>query len=115
MSADANKMKITYREAVRKAIRDAMNRDARVFLMGEDVGAYGGCYAVSKGLLDEFGPERIRDTPLSESALVGAGIGAAIDGMRPIVEITVNFSLLALDQIMNNAAIRKPMVAKSSR
>ena len=73
--------------------------------MGEDVGAYGGCYAVSKGLLEEFGPERIRDTPLSESAFVGAGIGAAMRGMRPIVEImTVNFSLLALDQILNNAA-----------
>jgi pyruvate dehydrogenase E1 component beta subunit len=105
MSADANKTTSTYREAVRQAIREAMNRDARVFLMGEDVGAYGGCYAVSKGLLDEFGPERIRDTPLSESAFVGAGIGAAMNGMRPIVEImTVNFSLLALDQIMNNAA-----------
>ena len=73
--------------------------------MGEDVGRYGGCYAVSKGLLDEFGPERIRDTPLSESAFVGAGIGAAMGGVRPIVEImTVNFSLLALDQIVNNAA-----------
>jgi pyruvate dehydrogenase E1 component beta subunit len=73
--------------------------------MGEDVGAYGGCYAVSRGLLAEFGPERIRDTPLSESAFVGAGIGAALGGMRPIVEImTVNFSLLALDQIVNNAA-----------
>ena len=73
--------------------------------MGEDVGDYGGCFAVSLGLLEEFGPERIRDTPLSESAFVGAGIGAAIGGMRPIVEImTVNFSLLALDQIMNNAA-----------
>ena len=82
-----------------------MQRDDRVFLMGEDVGRYGGCFGVSHGLLDEFGPERIRDTPLSESAFVGAGIGAAIGGMRPIVEImTVNFSLLALDQIMNNAA-----------
>jgi pyruvate dehydrogenase E1 component beta subunit len=98
-------MKITYREAIRVAIREAMQRDDRVFLMGEDVGLYGGCYAVSLGLLDEFGPERIRDTPLSESAFVGAGIGAALGGMRPIVEImTVNFSLLALDQIMNNAA-----------
>ncbi len=95
----------TYREAMRQAIREAMLRDPRVFLMGEDVGRYGGCYAVSKGLLDEFGPERIRDTPLSESAFVGAGIGAALGGMRPIVEImTVNFSLLALDQILNNAA-----------
>ncbi|TCO78154.1 pyruvate dehydrogenase E1 component beta subunit [Plasticicumulans lactativorans] len=95
----------TYREAIREAIREALRRDPRVFLMGEDVGAYGGCFAVSKGLLDEFGPERIRDTPLSESAFVGAGIGAALGGMRPIVEImTVNFSLLALDQILNNAA-----------
>ncbi len=95
----------TYRECCRQAIRAALLADPRVFLMGEDVGRYGGCYAVSKGLLEEFGPERIRDTPLSESAFVGAGIGAAIAGMRPIVEImTVNFSLLALDQILNNAA-----------
>jgi len=95
----------TYRAAIREAIRDALQRDPRVFLMGEDVGRYGGCFAVSKGLLDEFGPERIRDTPLSECAFVGAGIGAALGGMRPIVEImTVNFSLLALDQILNNAA-----------
>ena len=98
-------VKTTYREALRAAIREAMQRDPRVFLMGEDVGEYGGCFAVSKGLLAEFGYERIRDTPLSESAFVGAGIGAAMNGMRPIVEImTVNFSLLALDQIMNNAA-----------
>ena len=103
--AEGKRVKITYREAVRAAIRDALQRDPRVFLMGEDVGRYGGCFAVSKGLLDEFGPERIRDTPLSESAFVGAGIGAAMGGARPIVEImTVNFSLLALDQIVNNAA-----------
>ncbi|MCL4300622.1 MAG: alpha-ketoacid dehydrogenase subunit beta [Anaerolineae bacterium] len=95
----------TYREAMREAIREAMRQDERVFLMGEDVGRYGGCFAVSKGLLQEFGPERIRDTPLSESAFVGMGIGAAMNGMRPIVEVmTVNFSLLALDQILNNAA-----------
>lgn len=87
-----------------------MLADPRVFLMGEDVGRYGGCYAVTKGLLDEFGPERIRDTPLSESAFVGSGIGAALGGMRPIVEImTVNFSLLALDQIVNNAATIRHM------
>jgi pyruvate dehydrogenase E1 component beta subunit len=98
-------IRTTYREAIRAAIREAMSRDPRVFLMGEDVARYGGCYAVSKGLLEEFGPERIRDTPLSESAFVGAGIGAALGGMRPIVEImTVNFSLLALDQILNTAA-----------
>ena len=101
---------ITYRDAVREAIREALLADPRVFLMGEDVGRYGGCYAVTKGLLDEFGPERIRDTPLSESAFVGAGIGAALGGMRPIVEImTVNFSLLALDQIVNNAATIRHM------
>jgi pyruvate/2-oxoglutarate/acetoin dehydrogenase E1 component len=100
----------TYREAVRSAIREALLRDPRVFLMGEDVGAYGGCYAVSKGLLEEFGEERIRDTPLSESAFVGAGIGAALGGLRPIVEImSCNFSLLALDQIMNTAATLRHM------
>jgi len=103
--AASQRIETTYREAMRAAIRDAMQRDERVFLMGEDVGRYGGCFAVSLGLLAEFGPERIRDTPLSESAFVGAGIGAAMAGMRPIVEImTVNFSLLALDQILNNAA-----------
>jgi pyruvate dehydrogenase E1 component beta subunit len=101
----ARTVHLTFREAMRVAIREAMERDERVFLMGEDVGSYGGAFAVSKGLLGEFGPERIRDTPLSESAFVGAGIGAAMNGMRPIVEVmTVNFSLLALDQIMNNAA-----------
>ena len=100
----------TYRDAVKIAITDAMTRDDRVFLMGEDVGHYGGCYAVSKGLLDQFGPDRIRDTPLSESGFTGAGIGAAIAGMRPIVEVmTVNFSLLALDQIMNTAATLRHM------
>jgi pyruvate dehydrogenase E1 component subunit beta len=105
MNPTSKTVKTTYREAMRAAIRDALLRDERVFLMGEDVGRYGGCFAVSKGLLDEFGPERIRDTPLSESAFVGAGIGAAMGGARPIVEImTVNFSLLALDQIVNNAA-----------
>lgn len=98
-------MKTTYREAMRAAMRDALQRDERVFLMGEDVGRYGGGFAVSLGLLEEFGPGRIRDTPLSEAGFVGAGIGAALGGMRPIVEImTVNFSLLALDQIVNNAA-----------
>jgi pyruvate dehydrogenase E1 component beta subunit len=103
--SDEDTVELTYREAMREAIRDALHRDDRVFLMGEDVGSYGGCFAVSLGLLEEFGPERIRDTPLSESAFVGAGIGSALAGLRPIVEImTVNFSLLALDQIMNNAA-----------
>ncbi len=100
----------TYREALRMALREALQRDPRVFLMGEDVGCYGGSYAVSKGLLEEFGEERIRDTPLSESGFVGAGIGAALNGMRPIVEVmTCNFSLLALDQILNNAATLRHM------
>ncbi len=103
-------VKTTYREAVKAGIVDAMSRDPRVFLMGEDVGHYGGCYAVSKGLLDQFGADRIRDTPLSESGFTGAGIGAAIAGMRPIVEVmTVNFSLLALDQILNTAATLRHM------
>jgi pyruvate dehydrogenase E1 component beta subunit len=101
---------ISYREALREAHRDALQRDPRVILMGEDVGRYGGTYAVSKGLLDEFGPERIRDTPLSELGFVGAGIGAALGGLRPIVEVmTVNFSLLALDPIVNTAALLRHM------
>jgi len=101
---------MTYREAMRAAMRKALRSDPRVFLMGEDVGRYGGSFAVSHGLLDEFGPERIRDTPLSESVFVGAGIGAALGGMRPIVEImTVNFSMLAMDQILNNAATLRHM------
>lgn len=100
----------TYRDAVREALREALDRDDRVFLMGEDVGAYGGCFGVSRGLLEEYGARRIRDTPLSESAFTGAGIGAALGGMRPIVEImTGNFSLLALDQILNNAATLRHM------
>ncbi len=103
-------MRTTYRDAMRAALREALQKDARVFLMGEDVGRYGGTYAVSKGLLEEFGPERIRDTPLSESTFVGAGIGAAMAGMRPIVEVmTVNFSMLCLDQIVNNAATLRHM------
>jgi pyruvate dehydrogenase E1 component beta subunit len=102
--------KMTYREAARSALREALRSDPRVFLMGEDVGRYGGAFAVSHGLLDEFGPERVRDTPLSENTFVGAGIGAALGGLRPIVEVmTVNFSLLALDQIVNNAALLRHM------
>jgi pyruvate dehydrogenase E1 component beta subunit len=101
---------ITYREALRAGLYEALEKDSRVFLMGEDVGKYGGTYAVSKGMLEKFGPERVRDTPLSELAFVGAGIGAALGGLRPIVEVmTVNFSLLALDQIVNNAATLRHM------
>jgi pyruvate dehydrogenase E1 component beta subunit len=110
MSGTDTTVTLTYRDAVREAMREAMHADERVFLMGEDVGRYGGGFGVSKGMLDEFGPVRIRDTPLSESAFTGAGIGAALNGMRPIVEImTVNFSLLALDQILNNAATIRHM------
>jgi len=101
---------ITYREALRQGLREALASDERVFLMGEDVGKYGGTYAVSKGMLEKFGPERVRDTPLSELGFTGAGIGAALGGMRPIVEVmTVNFSLLALDQIVNTAALLRHM------
>jgi pyruvate dehydrogenase E1 component beta subunit len=101
---------ITYREALRAGLYEALETDSRVFLMGEDVGKYGGTYAVSKGMLEKFGLERVRDTPLSELAFVGAGIGAALGGLRPIVEVmTVNFSLLALDQIVNNAATLRHM------
>lgn len=100
----------TYREALKQGLREALQNDERVFLMGEDVGRYGGAFAVSKGLLQEFGEERIMDVPLSEAGFLGAGIGAAIAGMKPIVEVmTVNFSLLAMDQIVNNAATLQHM------
>ena len=96
---------MTDRGAWGEAIGGGMRAEARVLMMGEDIGKYGGTYAVTKGLFEEFGPDRIRDTPLAESGFTGIGIGAALGGMRPIVEImTVNFSLLALDQIMNTAA-----------
>jgi pyruvate dehydrogenase E1 component beta subunit len=102
--------RISYREALREALCEALESDPRVLLMGEDVGRYGGAYAVSKGLLDRFGPERVRDTPLAELGFVGAGVGAALGGMRPIVEVmTVNFSLLALDPIVNTAAMLRHM------
>ena len=102
--------RLSYRDALREALREALLADPRVLLMGEDVGAYGGTYAVSRGLLAEFGPLRIRDTPLSELGFVGAGIGAAIGGLRPVVEVmSVNFSLLALDAIVNTAALYRHM------
>jgi pyruvate dehydrogenase E1 component beta subunit len=101
----AKTIKMTYREALKQGIREALLNDERVFVMGEDVGRYGGAFAVSKGLLQEFGEDRIMDVPLSESGFVGAGIGAALGGMKPVVEVmTVNFSLLAMDQIVNHAA-----------
>ena len=93
------------RDAISKGLREALDQDERVFLMGEDIGAYGGAYAVTRGFLEEYGEERIRDTPISESVFVGAGTGAAMIGMRPIVELmTINFSLVAMDQIVNHAA-----------
>jgi pyruvate/2-oxoglutarate/acetoin dehydrogenase E1 component len=96
---------ITYREALRQALRFQLQNDERVFLMGEDIGAYGGSYAVTKGFLDEFGERRVKDTPIAESVVVGAGIGAAMAGLKPMVELmTINFSLLAIDQIVNNAS-----------
>lgn len=105
MKNSNGKVTLTYREALKQSLREALQNDEHVFLMGEDVGRYGGAFAVSKGLLEEFGEDRILDVPLSEAGFTGAGIGAAIAGMKPIVEImTVNFSLLAMDQIVNNAA-----------
>ena len=96
---------ITYREALRQALRYQVQNDERVFLMGEDIGAYGGSYAVTKGFLEEFGERRVKDTPIAESVVVGAGIGAAMAGLKPMVELmTINFSLLAIDQIVNNAS-----------
>ena len=96
---------IIIREAVARGLREALRQDDRVFLMGEDIGAYGGAYAVTRGFLEEFGPERVRDTPIAESVIVGSAVGAALAGLRPIVEImTINFSLLAMDQIVNHAA-----------
>jgi pyruvate dehydrogenase E1 component beta subunit len=96
---------ITYREALRQTLRYQLQHDERVFLMGEDIGAYGGSYAVTKGFLHEFGERRVKDTPIAESVVVGAGIGAAMAGLKPMVELmTINFSLLAIDQIVNNAS-----------
>ncbi len=111
------------REAMARALREALDEDDRVFMLGEDIGAYGGAYAVTKGFLEQYGPERVRDAPISESAIVGSAIGAAMAGLRPVVEImTINFSLLAMDQIVNHAAklhymsngqIRVPMVIRT--
>ncbi len=93
------------REAIARGLREALDEDERVFLMGEDIGSYGGAYAVTRGFLDEYGPDRIKDTPIAESVIVGSAIGAAMGGLRPIVELmTINFALLAMDQIVNHAA-----------
>ncbi len=96
---------MTYRDALREAIREEMLRDERVFILGEDIAGYGGTYAVTKGLFEEFGEKRVRDTPLAEEVITGAAIGAALGGLRPILELmTINFSLLASDMLVNNAA-----------
>jgi pyruvate dehydrogenase E1 component beta subunit len=96
---------LTYRDALREALQEEMRRDERVFIIGEDIAGYGGTYAVTKGLIDEFGDKRVRDTPLAEEVIAGIGIGAALADLRPVVEImTINFSLLAMDQIVNSAA-----------
>ena len=101
----ATRREITYAEAIAEALRTEMRLDPRVFVMGEDVGAFGGLFGGTKGLLQEFGPERVRDTPISEAALIGAGVGAALTGMRPMVEIQfMDFTACAMDQIVNQAA-----------
>lgn len=96
---------IEYREAIREAIIEEMDRDGKVFLIGEDIGIYGGAFKAYKGLLDRYGPDRVINTPISEAAIIGAGIGAALTGYRPIVEIMfIDFATLAMDQIANQAA-----------
>ena len=96
---------MTYRDAIAQALREELRGDDRVFLVGEDIGKYGGSYVVTKGFIDEFGEERVKDSPIAEAGIVGAAIGAAMGGMKPIVELmTINFSLLAIDQIVNHAA-----------
>src|SRR6476620_3624448 len=96
---------IQFREALREAMTEEMRRDDRVLLMGEEVAEYNGAYKVSQGMLDEFGPERVIDTPISELGFAGIGVGAAMNGIRPIVEfMTFNFSLVAIDQVINSAA-----------
>jgi pyruvate dehydrogenase E1 component subunit beta len=115
--------RLSVREAISAALREEMYRDERVFIMGEEIGKWGGTYAVTRGFLDEFGEKRVRDTPIAEGVIVGAGIGAAIAGLRPVVELmTINFAFLALDQIVNHAAklhymfngnIRVPMVIRT--
>src|SRR5919112_3552225 len=113
---------VRYREALNQALREELERDERVFLMGEDIGVFNGSFKVTQGLLEDFGEKRVRDTPISENTIVGVGVGAAMIGLRPVVEImTVNFSLLALDQIVNHMAtihymfggqVRVPMVVR---
>ena len=99
-----------YRDALNQALREEMQRDERVFLMGEDIGVFNGAFKVTAGLLEEFGEKRVRDTPISENTIVGMGVGAAMTGLRPVVELmTINFSLLAMDQIVNHMATRRKL------
>ncbi|MCX7707695.1 MAG: pyruvate dehydrogenase complex E1 component subunit beta [Anaerolineae bacterium] len=115
--------RMTFREAVSQALREEMYRDERVFIMGEEIGKWGGTYAVTRGFLDEFGEKRVRDTPIAEGVIVGAAVGAAIAGLRPVAEImTINFAFLAMDQLVNHAAkihymfngqIRVPLVVRT--
>jgi len=115
--------RITFREAISQALREEMYRDERVFIMGEEIGTWGGAYAVTRGFLDEFGEKRVRDTPIAEGVIAGAAAGAAIAGLRPVAEImTINFAFLAMDQIVNHAAklhymfngqIRCPLVIRT--
>lgn len=103
---------ISYREAVRRTLQEEMERDDRIFLIGEDIGAFGGSYSITVGFLDKFGPKRVIDSPLAESIIVGLSIGAAMGGLRPVPELmTINFSLLAMDQIVNHAAKLRHMFA----
>ncbi|MGH2520754.1 MAG: alpha-ketoacid dehydrogenase subunit beta, partial [Chloroflexota bacterium] len=107
---------ITYRDALNQALREEMQRDESVFLMGEDIGVWGGSFVVTQGLYKQFGERRVRDTPISEDGFVGAGIGAALAGLRPVVEImTINFSLLATDQIVNSAAKMRYMFGGNAK
>ncbi len=107
---------LTYRQAVAEAIAEELARDPRVFLMGEDVGLHGGAFGATKGLFEEFGPGRVKDTPLTESVIVGAGVGAALTGMRPIVEIMyIDFMCMAMDSIVNQAAKVKYMFGGHAR
>jgi pyruvate dehydrogenase E1 component beta subunit len=115
--------RMTVREAISQALREEMYRDERVFLMGEEIGKWGGTYAVTRGFLDEFGEKRVRDTPIAEGVIVGAAVGAAMAGLRPVAELmTINFAFLAMDQIVNHAAkmhymfngqIRVPLVIRT--
>src|ERR1039458_2230923 len=105
-----------YRDALNAALREELGRDERVLLLGEDIGVFGGAFKVTAGLLEEFGERRVRDTPISENTIVGVGVGAAMSGLRPVIELmTINFALLAFDQIVNHAAHIRYMFGGQAR